>query len=374
MDDNNGRDGVRIYPANFYLIERPMDTRFSPERLERFIEAVLTTQGVLPEHAQITSKRMIEGDLRGVHSHGIFRLRQYSRRIQGGGYNLRPQIRSLRESPVSALLDGDNALGQVVVTRAAELAIEKAEKSGLAWVGIRRSNHSGCAGVYTALALKHDLISMYQIVGNANHMPPWGGVDLLLSTNPIAFAIPAGEEPPFSLDISTSMTSFGKVRVHQQTGKEMPVGWLVDRQGNPLTDPQKAEEGFLLPIGDHKGYGLNMVIGMLAGVLNGAAFGNDIVNISEDFKTATNSGQAFFAMRPDLFRDLGEFKAGMDNSIREIRNSTPLDGKCPIRIPGEGAIRKEQEMRENGIPVSAPTLKQLREFAQTLGLEDNLDA
>jgi LDH2 family malate/lactate/ureidoglycolate dehydrogenase len=197
---------------------------------------------------------------------------------------------------------------------------------------------------------------------------------MLLSTNPIAFAIPAGEEPPFALDISTSMTSYGNVRVYAQTGKEMPVGWFVDRKGNPVIDPARAEESFLLPIGGHKGYGLNLVIGMLAGVLNRAAFGSDVVSIGKDFKTPTNTGQAYFAMRPDLFGELDEFKEDMDKKIREIRNSTPLEGHGPIRIPGEMAAKREKEMRENGVPVSGPNLAQLRELAQTLDLEDKLDA
>ena len=128
-----------------------------------------------------------------MHGHGIFRLVPYSRRVQEGGYNLNPNIRSTRETAVSALVEGDNALGQVVVTFGVELALRKAQESGLAWIGIRGSNHAGAGGVYVSLALKQDMIGMYMAVANANHMPPWGGVDPLLSTNPIAFAIPAGK-------------------------------------------------------------------------------------------------------------------------------------------------------------------------------------
>ncbi len=348
------------------------DIRLPVERLEDFIRAALSALGVLDEHARISAQRMIEADLRGMHGHGIFLLPTYSRRIREGGYNLRPVIRTERVTPVSALVDGVNGLGQVVMTFAANLAIQKAKESGLAWIGIRRGNHAGAAGVYAALPLQHDMIGVYMAVANANLMPPWGGLDKLLGTNPIAFAIPAGEEPPFVLDMATTVASFGKVKVAAQRGETMPVGWMIDRQGEPLTDPRRADEGFLLPIGGHKGYGLNVFIGLMAGVLNGAAFGSNVINFNQDFQNSTNTGQVFLAMRPDLFRDLAEFKAEMDKSIREIKHSTPMEGKGPIRIPGEQAVAREKDMRTRGIPVAPPVLKAVRELAEELGLEDRL--
>ena len=346
---------------------------FAVERLEAFIESVLTSMKVQGDHARICAIRMIEADLRGMHGHGIFRLPGYYRRLEEGGYNLKPDIRALRETTVSAVVDGDNGLGQVVVTYAAELAIQKAKEHGLAWVGIRHSNHAGAGGVYAALGLPHDMISMYMAIGNANHMPPWGGVDLLLSTNPIAFAIPTGEEPPVVLDIATTVASFGKVKVTAQRGEELPTGWMIDRKGQPLTDPKRIHEGFLLPIGGHKGYGLNFVIGSLAGVLNTAAFGSAVIDFNKDFQTPTNSGQVYFAMRPDLFRDLKEFKAEMDLRIREMRNATPMEGAEPIRLPGEMAMRREQQMRKDGVPVAPAVIAQLQEIAEKLNLSDRLD-
>ena len=345
---------------------------FSVERLEGFIRAVLGAFKIQEAHARICAARMIEADLRGMHGHGIFRLPGYVRRLEQGGYNLKPRIRAERETPVSALVDGDNGLGQVVVTFAVELAIRKAKENGLAWIGIRHGNHAGAAGVYAALTLPHDLISMYMAVGNANHMPPWGGVDLLLSTNPIAYAIPAGEEPPVVLDIATTVASFGKVKVTAERGEPLPVGWMIDRKGQPVTDPQRIHDGFLLPIGGHKGFGLNFIIGALAGVLNGAGFGSKVIDFNADFRSPTNSGQVFFAMRPDLLRDLDEFKAEMDVRIREIRNSTPMEGAEPIRLPGEMAVRRERQMRAEGIPVAPRVLDQLRQIAQKLNLKDQL--
>ena len=350
------------------------NTLFAVDRLENFIEAVFIAHGIQPDHARTGAVRMIEADLRGMHGHGIFRLPGYCRRLEEGGYNLAPQIQIKRETPVSAIVDGDNALGQVVVTFAADLAIRKAAENGMAWIGIRNSNHAGAGGVYASMSLPHDMISMYMAIANANHMPPWGGVDLLLSTNPIAFAIPAGEEPPVVLDIATTAASYGKVKVYAQKGEDFPVGWMVDRTGRALTDSKRFKEGLLLPIGGHKGYGLNFVIGALAGVLNTAAFGSSVIDFNKDFKNPTNSGQMYFAMRPDLFRDLDEFKTEMDLRIREIRNSTPMEGAEPIRLPGEMAIQREEKMRLEGVPVAQAVLEQVRKIAEKLGLEDRLDA
>jgi LDH2 family malate/lactate/ureidoglycolate dehydrogenase len=346
---------------------------FTVERLEKFVESVLIGQGVATDHARICSQRMIEADLRGMHGHGIFRLPPYCQRLEAGGYNLNPDIRIKRETPVSAVVDGDNGLGQVVVTRAVALSIQKAKTSGMAWVGICNSNHAGAGGVYAAMALPHDLIAMYMAIGNANHMPPWGGVDLLLSTNPIAFAIPTGKEPPIVLDMATTNASYGKVKVAAQKGQELPLGWMVDKKGQALTDPKRIKDGFLLPIGEYKGYGLNFVIGALAGVLNTAAFGSAVIDFNKDFKSPTNSGQLIFTMRPDLFRELAEFKAEMDMRIQEIRNATPMEGAEPIRLPGEMALERQRQMRSHGVPIARPVLMQLREIAHRLDLPDRLD-
>lgn len=350
-----------------------MDSRYQPERLEAFIVAALRAQDVLSDHARTTGQRMIEADLRGRHGHGIFRLPMYSRRLAAGGFNLRPDIRTEHETAVSALVDGDNALGHVVMTTVTELAIDKARRQGLAWVGARRSNHAGAAGVYTALALQQDMIGFYFAVASANHMAPWGGVDMLLGTNPVAVAVPAGQEPAVQLDMATTVASYGEVKLAVAAGEELPRGWMVDRSGASLTDPARVSEGLLVPIGDYKGYGLNLVIGLLAGVLNGAAFGSDVVDFNANQSAPTDTGQAVLVMRADLFRPLEQFKADMDHHIRALRQSTPVEGGPPVRIPGERAARYEQETRTVGIPVSDQLRQQLTDLADRLSLDDRLE-
>lgn len=345
--------------------------RFPLERLRRFTIEAFEAVGVSAEHAAITADRLLEADLRGRDGHGIIRTILYSKRIRAGAYNLEPDIKVLRETPVSALIDGDNGVGQVVTTRAVEVAIDKAREAGMAWVGVRNGNHAGAGGVYPAMALPHDLIGLYLAVGNANIMPPWNGLDTLLGTNPIAIAIPAGEEPAIQLDIATTTTSHGTIKVLAMEGGTMPEGWVSDREGNPITDPARAEEGFMMPIGGHKGFGLNVVIGLLAGVLNGAAFGEDVIDHRVDWTTPTNSGQAFLAIRPDLFRDLDDFKADMDSQIRSLLSSTPMPGRT-IRLPGHNAAHLEAENRRLGVALKPALLEDLQALAAELELDDQL--
>ncbi len=346
---------------------------FPADRLLAFIRAALTRLGLPEADAQTCAQRMTEADLRGVDTHGIFRLPHYARRIQAGGINRHPKVRPVRETPVTALVDGDNAMGHVVMTAATQLAIRKAARSGLAWVGVCHSNHAGPAAVYSTMPLAHDMIGIYMTVANANHMAPWGGVELILGTNPISVAIPAGEEPPIALDMATTVSSYGKIKLAAQKGEPIPAGWMVDRRGQPLTDPRRSHEGFLLPIGEYKGYGLNVAIGMLAGLLNGANFGRNVVDFNKDLTTPNNGGHMIFATRVDCFRPVDDFKRDMDRSIREIRSSQRMEGVDRIWLPGEMEFYRIRERHAGGIPIAPAVLQQLRQLAAELQLKAALD-
>lgn len=348
------------------------DRRFPADRLTALVAAVLEAQGVRPDHARICADRMVEADLRGRSGHGIIRLAAYSKRIRAGGYNLDPDIRLVHETPVSALLDGDNGFGHVVATRATELAIEKGLSTGIGWVGTMRSNHAGAAGIYPAMALRHGLGAFYFAVANGNGMPPWGGTERLLGTNPIAFAIPAGREIPFQLDIATTVASHGSIKVRAQAGEPMPEGWVVDASGRPITDPHRVTEGFLMPIGGYKGAGLTIMVGLLAGVMNGAAFGREVVPFRTDHVTPTNTGQAIIVFRPDLFGPLREYEERMDEKLRELRDSAPMNDE-PVRLPGERAVAREEENLRLGIPVPDALVDDLRRLADEVGVDHGLD-
>lgn len=345
--------------------------RFPVARLTAFVESVFTAAGAKPEHAATVAARLIEADLRGRTGHGLMRVRPFAQRVIAGGVNLDPDIRAVHETPVSALIDGDNGLGPVVMTEAAEIAIEKARQTGLAWVGTRTSNHAGAAGVYPALALREGMGGIYMAVAAGNAMPPWGGVERLLGTNPLAVAIPAGEGPPFQLDIATTVASHGTIRVKAVAGEQLPEGWVVDREGNPITDPDKAGDGYLMPIGGYKGSGLNIMIGLIAGVMNGAAFGSDVIGHSDPESTPSNTGQTFIVFRPDVLGPMDEFQTRMDAKLSELRASGEVGSV--VRLPGERAVEVEAEQRRDGIDVPPPLLSDLRNFATELDLADRLE-
>ncbi len=346
---------------------------FSAKRLEAFIASALGAIGLPESDAATCAARMTEADLRGVDTHGIFRLPQYIQRIRAGGINLDPKVRPVRQNAVTALVDGDNGMGHVVLTYAMDLAIRKASEAGLAWVGTFNGNHAGAASVYATMPLAHDMIGMYMTVANGNHMPPWGGVELILGTNPISIAIPAGTEPPIALDIATTVASYGKVKLAAQKGQAMPIGWMVDRKGQPLTEPKRAGEGFLLPIGGYKGYGLNVVIGMLAGVLNGAPFGRNVIDFNKDLVTPNGSGHMVLAIRVDNFQPVQAFKSEMDRVIREIRESERMEGVDRIWLPGEMEFYSARERSERGVPLGPAMVAQLRQIAKDLQLSDRLE-
>jgi L-2-hydroxycarboxylate dehydrogenase (NAD+) len=341
-------------------------------RLQDFVQAAFVAAGVRPEHAAVTSHRLIEADLRGRTGHGLMRVRSYIERVMAGGINLEPKIRLLRETAATGLVDGDNGLGPVVMTFAVEIAIEKARASGVGWIGTRNSNHAGAGGVYTAMAMRQGLIGMYFAVAAGNTMPPWGGQEPLLGTNPLAVAVPSGDEIPFQLDIATTVASHGSIRVKQVTQQPLPVGWVIDRNGRPITDPARANEGFLVPIGDYKGAGLTFMIGILAGVLNGAAFGREVVGSGEALNVPTNTGQAILVIDPGALMDADEFAAEMDRQLRVFRDSGTGSAE-PVRLAGERAAEAEAMQLRKGIAVAEGLMNDLRRLAEELNLPDRLD-
>src|SRR6266516_6031781 len=266
------------------------ETRVSATQLTAFVKRAFEAGGLPSADAETAAGLMVEADLRGSDTHGVIRLPLYLRRLKAGGIKARPDIRIARERPATALVDGDNGIGHLVMRFAAMTAIEKAKGAGVAWVGARMSNHAGPAALYAMMPLAHDMIGLYLAVGSNNHLPPWGSTENLLGTNPIAIASPAEEEAPIVLDMAPTVAAFGKVRLKMQRGEEMPVGWMIGRDGKPLTDPKRAEEGLLLPIGDYKGYGLSLIVGLLAGPLNQAAFGREVVDFVKEPGRATNTG------------------------------------------------------------------------------------
>jgi L-2-hydroxycarboxylate dehydrogenase (NAD+) len=335
----------------------------------KLITRALTSVGVPPEDSSQVAALMAESDARGADAHGVFRLPQYLKQIQDGAVNARPNICVVNERPGTALIDGDNGLGHLVMKRATELAAQKARACGVAWVGTRRSNHAGPAQLYPRMLAAQGMIGIYFCVGNANLVPPWGGTEVLLSTNPIAIAVPALRHPSIVLDMATTNVAFGKIRLKAQRNETMPEGWMIDRQGQPLTDPKRASEGFLLPIGGPKGYGLALMFGLLAGTLNGAAFGRDVIDYTVDSKTESNTGQSIMAVDIAAFADVQAFKQDVDEVWEVMKSSPTLPGVDEVRLPGERSENLYRERMAQGVPLGAALRKGLDELADRLGIQ-----
>ncbi len=334
--------------------------------IDGLIRDAMAAVGLPPADAAKVAELMVEADLVGADAHGVFRLPQYIRRIKAGGINPKAHITVEKTAPAAAMVDGDNGMGHLVMARAAETAVELAKEDGVAWVGAKRSNHAGAAGVYAAMPLKQDMACVYAVVANANHMPVWGSSENLLGTNPIAFAIPAGEEPPLVLDIATTVVSYGTVKANRLQGRDMPAGWMIDKQGRPLTDSAKSTEGLLLPIGGHKGSGLALVLGLLAGTLNGAAFGRDVVDFNYDDETACDTGHFIIALDVNRFLPIAAFKAAVDRHLRDLKSSRTLPGVDAIRLPGEQRLKRRTERLRDGVPVYPEAVELLDRLAAEL--------
>jgi L-2-hydroxycarboxylate dehydrogenase (NAD+) len=344
--------------------------RVSAPVIRAFIADALAAVRIPADDAARIAELMTEADLTGADAHGVFRLPQYVKRVEAGGLNRRPNITVDRTAAATALVDGDNGFGHLVMSRAAETAIALARESGIGWAGVRRSNHAGPAGLYAEMPVRHGMIGIYSAVASANHMAVWGGAETLLGTNPLAVGLPAGEGPPVVFDMATTVVSYGTVKNYALQGRDMPEGWFVSRHdGAPLTDPRRSADGLLLPIGGYKGSGLALILGLLAGPLNGAAFGRDVVDFNADATSETNTGHFIVALDIARFVPLDAFTAEVGRHLHDLRASPRLPGFDAIRLPGDRRAQCRAERTRDGVPLAPPLIDQLDRLAQDLRIE-----
>ena len=310
-----------------------------------------------PDAARV-AERLIEADMRGVSTHGISRIPIYAKRLRQGLVNPRPTFRFDTPTPVIARLDGDNAMGFVVGTRAMEGAIERARTYGIGLVAANHSNHFGMATAYLLQAVAAGMAAM--VLTNASRtMPIWGGKVPFLGTSPLGLAAPGGTEPPLLLDMATSVAARGKIRRAIQRGESIPEGWALDEHGRPTTDAEAAYRGVVLPLGGPKGSGLSLMMEALAGVMAGAAFGGQVRDQYADFSAPQNVGHCFLAFRPDLFLPPGQYRADMDDLVRRAKASPMADGFDEILMPGERESRQVAAQRRDGVAIAQADLDML---------------
>ncbi len=328
---------------------------------------MLEAVGVSREDAQVVADTLVFSDLRGVSSHGVARLATYVRRVKLGLINPRALPCVVRKTVSTALVDGGNGFGQVATVKAINLAIEMAGAAGVAVVGVRNSNHFGTAAYYAMVAVKAGMIGM--VLSNAAPaMAPWGGTLAMLGTNPLAVGIPAREEPPILLDMSTSVAARGKIRLAARKGEMIPEGWALDSKGQPTRVPQEALTGTLLPISGPKGYGLALVIDLLAGLLTGSGFGRGVKAL-DDLSGPVRAGHFVAAVSVDAFADPVGFLADVDSLIREIRQCPRMAGVQRIYLPGEIEFERSVRLEREGIPLSHEVAADLAALGVELGVD-----
>ncbi|MGA7488638.1 MAG: Ldh family oxidoreductase [Xanthobacteraceae bacterium] len=333
---------------------------------EAFAGALLVAHGVGADDAAIVAGCLVSADLRGVDTHGLCRLPGYLERLRRGLINPCPRLKPKRITPAAASLDGQNGFGFVVGRRAMQEAIAIAREIGIGVVSVYRSTHFGMAASYVLDALDAGLISL--VFSNASPaMPPWGARLALLGTNPFAAGAPAGNHPPFLLDMSPAVAARGKIRRAERRGETIPLGYALDAGGRPTTDPKAALGGVVLPIGGYKGSGLAMLMDILGGVISGANYGGDVGDQYKVFDRPQDVGHFFLAMKPDLFVPQADYRRRMDTLIERVRACPTAEGVDEVFVAGEPERRHEAERRRRGIPYSVDEVAALQQEAARAG-------
>jgi LDH2 family malate/lactate/ureidoglycolate dehydrogenase len=334
------------------------------------VQQIFERCGMSDVDARTMAESLVESDLGGVNSHGVLRVPEYVHKLRGGGVNPRGRPRIVRDEGACLVVDGDNSMGQIGASTAMAAAIARAESLGIGAVAIRGSNHCGSMAYFTSQALRRDMIG----VATTNALPtmaPWGGAERLIGINPLSIAIPAGAERPIVFDGAFSGAAHGKIRVYQQKGLPIPAGWATDRDGVATIDPAVAIDGLLLPIGGFKGAALAMIMGLMASMLSGGAYGTELGDM-ERGPTAGQDAHFVIAMRVGAFETVDRFKARVDAAIREIHESRRAPGVDRLYVPGEiEQLNRERSLRD-GIPLNAVTVAALRRTAHEIGLPETI--
>ncbi len=343
------------------------ERRVDVGRLEGFVADLFGGVGMERTDAGLLASIIVATDLRGAYSHGCALAPGYLARMEQGLIDPRGRPHVTRDGGATLVVDADNALGHLAVDFAMRAAVERARSTGIAAASIGGSNHCGAMAHYAMLALPHDMIG----VATTNGLPTmafWGGLDRILSINPIGIAIPAGLERPFVLDTSFGAAARGKIVVHQQYGRPLPEGWAYDRDGNATTDPVAALDGLIQPSGGYKGTSLALVMGILSALLSGAAYGTELGDFVDGAKPGRD-GQFVLAISIGAFEDPVRFKERMDELIAQIHASRPAPGFDRVMLPGERAAELEAAYRRDGVPMTEATRRGLTDVADRLGID-----
>ncbi len=350
--------------------------RVPRDKLFNVVKNIFVALGVPESDAEIVADNLVMADMRGVESHGVQRLKRYVDGIKAGGVKTNPNIKVVKDSPTYALIDGDEALGQVAAYRAVQIAINKAKKNGIGIVGVKNSNHYGIAGYYAYKIAKEGLLGI-SMTTSRPLVAHTGAMEKFIGTNPIALGAPvAGEKEPFLLDMATSVVPSGKVEVYRRKNKPVPGEWAISTETGEIThDPNQilSPKGAILPLGGlgelsggHKGYGLAVLVDILSGVLLGATWSKHVGGTSDRH---SDVGHLFMAIDPSAFGDAEEFKQNMKKMTEELKNAKKHPNFKRIWVHGEKGHLTMETRLKIGIPIYKKVYNEINEIAKEVGVE-----
>jgi LDH2 family malate/lactate/ureidoglycolate dehydrogenase len=346
-------------------------TRFARTQLEELAGWLAEAAGLASDDARLFAQALVDADLHGVSTHGVSRLSIYLKRIQLGLIDPKAQLRVERRRAAVLVLDAGNGVGHVQAAKALELLIPMAEQSGVACATIRNSQHFGALSSYCNRAANRGCI-LLATTNSEPAMSPAGGYDAFFGTNPIAVSFPTGKGFNIKIDLSTSAIARGNIIAAAKKNAPIPLGWALDRNGEPTTDAQQALLGTVLTMAGHKGYALALMVEMLSSVLSGAAIGPQIGSMYKDLDRKQNVGHFFCLLHIDAFMDLREFISRTDATVDALKAGRRMPGVDEILVPGERSARIARENEKRGIPVADETLKELQEWCSRLAVEFSL--
>ena len=324
--------------------------KIKPEHLKAVAIDILKGFKATDDEASLVADSLVRADMRGIDTHGVYFLTLLANRIETGMIRVPTRLEVIKDEDATALIDGGDGLGQVPAHRAMEMSIEKARKYGLGSVAVRNTNHIGILAFYTITIAERGLVGMVMCNGAAS-MSPWGGAEPFFGTNPISIAVPDGSDEPVVLDMSSSLVARGKIRRAERLKEPIPLGWALDQFGNPTSDPAAAMKGTLVPIGGPKGYGLALMVDVLAGLLSGSQFGPAVKTFHQPLGP-TGVGVLVMAIDVARFMPLRQFKSLMQSYGDSIKKSKKAEGVSRIYLPGEIESEKEKKSMAEGVEIN----------------------
>jgi len=347
------------------------DIILQPQKAMNFCTEAFIVTGVPEADGRLVAENLVEAELRGHPSHGLSRLKFYLAKLEHGGFKVKPNIKILKDRPSMLLMDSDYSLGAVAGKQAMSLCIDKAKKTGFAAASVRNGNHYGIASFYAMMALERDMIG-FTTCNTIKLLAVHGGASQILGTNPIAIAVPAGKRYPLVFDGATSMVASGKIILADIEGKPIPLGWALDTEGKPTTNPKAGLKGALLPLGGYKGSGLAVMVDVLSAVLSGAMTSPHVNELRDYPEKGQNVGFFFGAIDVASFEDVDVFKARIDQLIDELKGSKKMEGVEEIFMPGEIEYRNHEKLSKTGFKIGPGVNNDLRQIKDRLNLKTNL--